>query len=244
MAATSEVGPENRTSSTGSKLYQAYYQARGADRNRLASNPGVVFQVAASWICLVRAVQKAGIDPCAVRVLDVGGAGGGSVLPWLELGACADQLVVVDAEPARIEQGRQTLRGVEFICADARQLDIPDDTFDVVMESTMFMTLPDDAVAKAIAWEMIRVTKPGGWLMLRDWSMPRSRDPSYAPLTHQRLRRLFAVGAATRLAFVTPGALAPPVGRFLSHRAPWAYFLVQAALPPLVAMRCYALRRQ
>jgi hypothetical protein len=54
---------ETRSASADHELYRAYYQARGVDRNSLATNPEAVFQTAAGWICLVRAVQKAGINP-------------------------------------------------------------------------------------------------------------------------------------------------------------------------------------
>jgi hypothetical protein len=78
---------------------------------------------------------------------------------------------------------------------------------------------------------MLRVTKPGGFLVLADWRYGKPGNPNYRALSTERIRRLFAVGSETAIVKQYTGALVPPLGRFLSKRAPWSYFLVKAIIP-------------
>jgi SAM-dependent methyltransferase len=77
--------------------------------------------------------------------------------------------VGVDNSHALIEAARQraehALRQVEFRVADARQLDFADNTFDGCRADRIFMHLPD---RESVLAEMIRVTRPGGWIVVSD----------------------------------------------------------------------------
>ena len=109
-------------------------------------------------------------------------------------------------------------------------------SFDIVLESTIFLEMTDEKLARAIAAEMMRVLAPGGNLISRDWRIGNPRDPTHSPVNRRRLRSLFQVGERTAIVSREPGALVPPLGRFLSQHAPWSYFLVQACLPFLVGL--------
>lgn len=115
--------------------------------------------------------------------------------------------------------------------------------FDLVFESTMFATLPDDTVRSAIASEMVRVCRPGGYLVLVDWRTPKPGDPNYKALTQRELRKLFTIGNDTALGGIFKGALIPPVGRFLSKYASWLYFPVAKFFPFLVGQVVYVLKK-
>ena len=91
------------------------------------------------------------------------------------------------------------------------------------------MMLTSEDIARRIAREMLRVTRSGGYLVLVDWryAKPKSRD--HRPMSPGRL--LFDVDRATDVVAGERGALVPPLGRFLSRRAPSLYFAVQALMP-------------
>ena len=162
---------------------------------------------------------------------------------FIELGVAPDNLNGIDILPDRVEVGRQRYPQMHLRSGNAEHLPYPDAEFDLTMESTMFATLPHQRLRQGIADEMLRVTKPGGLILLVDWrySKPRSRD--HRRLTKGMIRELFDVPGSSKIAGVERGALIPPVGRFISRRAPAGYFPVQALLPVLVGVNVTLLRR-
>ena len=223
--------------------YRKYYAKHDVDRNDFLRNPGVLFQTFAFERANVEAFRSLDIDPVSARVLDVGCGTGASLLTLLRMGYQADGLRGVDINPDRIAAARALLPSVEIRCESADQLSFLSGEFDIVFESTMFLQLTDATLAKAIAAEMVRVTRVGGYLVLADWRFGKPFNPDYCAVTQRRLRHLFDVGGATRRHTVKRGALIPPVGRFLSRFIPSGYFLVQTFLPLLVGQTTTVLRR-
>lgn len=123
-------------------------------------------------------------------------------------------------------------------------MEFADALFDVVSESTMFVTLPSDELRTAIASEMLRVCRPGGYLVLIDWRTPWPGNPNYKALTLREVRRLFGIGEKADLVARRRGALAPPLGRLISHRAWPFYFPISALAPALVGQVVYVLKRR
>ena len=232
----------NREAST-QQWYQEYYGKRGADRNDLRTNHGVLFQTLAAEASLVRAVRAIEHNPRTARILDVGCGGGGDLHELAKLKYRCENITGIDVLPDRLAEAKQLWPQGCFIEGDASQMQFEDSCYDLVFESTMFATLPDDVLSAGIAAEMVRVCKPGGYLLLRDWWTPKPRDTNYKALTKNRLRKLFAVGRDTHLIGIYKGALVPPVGRFLSARLPSLYFLVAAMMPLLVGQVSYLLRK-
>ena len=106
-----------------------------------------------------------------------------------------------------------------------------DNRFDLVLESTMFVQITDDDLAQRIAEEMLRVTKSGGFILLADWRYSKPGNTSYKGLSSARIKKLFHVDARSSLHGVYRGALVPPLGRFISCRMPFLYFMLQSAFP-------------
>jgi ubiquinone/menaquinone biosynthesis C-methylase UbiE len=180
---------------------------------------------------MINTLRSANIDPHLARVLDVGCGDGGSLWLLVRLGFPANNLVGVDIQQDRILKARARQTEITFECGDATKLRFADCSFHLVMESTMFIHATDDVVATAIADEMIRVTKPGGTLLISDWRYAKPHNPHYKAVTAKRIKELFKVGVRTELLKRSPGALLPPVGRFLSKRCSWSYFAVQKIFP-------------
>ena len=144
---------------------------------------------------------------------------------------------------ARLAEARRLYPQMRFVQGDASRMKFDDASFDLIYESTMFATLTDDDLCAGIAKEMLRVCRPEGYLLLVDWWFPKPRSTTYKALTRHRLAKLFGVGTTTRMVSVSRGALVPPVGRFLSRYAPFAYFGVSALCPFLVGQVAYLLQR-
>ena len=212
-------------------MYESYYARHGADRNDLLTNSEVTFQTFAFDRANIRALKKLSLDRDTAKVLDVGCGAGASLLQFIRLGFRPENLTGVDNGEERIDAGRKQFPSVTFHCESAEQMSFADDWFDLTFESTMFMMLTSEDVAKRIASEMIRVTRPGGYIMLADWRYARPGSDLHRAVTAARISSLFGVGELTRIVTRERGALVPPLGRFLSRRAPSLYFVVQGILP-------------
>jgi ubiquinone/menaquinone biosynthesis C-methylase UbiE len=224
-------------------VYSRYYEEHSEDRNDVLGNPEVAFQLFAFDRANIRALQRIRVDRKTARVLDVGCGGGSSLVSLLRLGFPQKLMSGIDLSEERIAEARATLPLAEFRSESADRMSYDDGTFDLVTESTMFVLMPDDALASRIAREMIRVTKPGGHIMLTDWRYSKPGSDVYKAVTPARISSLFDVGGATTVVARERGALVPPVGRRLSHYLPSLYFLVQALVPPLVGQVTTVLKR-
>ena len=113
-------------------------------------------------------VSRFGITP-GLKVLDLGSGDGTTAVPMARLGAdvlgvdIASNLVAAGNERARAE-GLEDLRFQEGDASDLK--DLQDQTFDLVVSifGAMFAPKPFD-----VAKEMVRVTRPGGRIIMGNW---------------------------------------------------------------------------
>ena len=225
-------------------MYERYYAKRGTDRNDLLTNAGVTFQAFAFDRANIRALQRLDLDRDTAKVLDVGCGDGSSLLQFMRLGFRPENLAGVDSGAERVEHAREKFPNVEFRCESAESMSFADSTFDVSFESTLFMMLTSEEVARKIAREMLRVTRRGGYLMMADWRYAKPGSQEHRAMTGQRISSLFDVGGATAVVARERGALVPPLGRFLSRHAPSLYFVVQGLLPFAVGQMTTVLQKR
>ena len=113
-------------------------------------------------------VQRIGVKP-GMRVLELGGGDGTTALPEAKLGA---EVLVVDIASNLVEAGNkrakeQGLTNIKFQEGDASNLEpLPDKTFDLVVSIFGAMCAPKPF---DVAKEMVRVTKPGGRIVMGNW---------------------------------------------------------------------------
>jgi ubiquinone/menaquinone biosynthesis C-methylase UbiE len=166
-----------------------------------------------SGAALVRSLE---IRP-GQRVLDLGCGDGTTALPAAELGAdvlgvdIAENLVAAGNRRAK-ERGLANLRFQEGDASDLRGL--ADDSFDIVVTifGAMFAPKPFD-----VAKEMVRVTKPGGRIVMGNW-IPN--DPT---LVAQILKISSAYSPPPPEGFVSPmtwGVEAQVIERFEAAGVP------------------------
>lgn len=224
--------------------YESYYERRGGNRNDVRTNRGVLFQTLAQESSVIRAFASLELDPAQSRLLDVGCGDGANLFQLLRMQFEPSKIVGIDLLRDRIQRAAELYPSVQWVHGDASRMDLPSESFDVVFESTMFVTVTDDAVAAAIAQEMQRVCKAGGYIVLVDWWMQRPADDRFRALTTSRLHTLFDLESRLQLIGKYSGALAPPLGRALSRWLPAAYFAVSSLLPFAVAQGAYVLRKR
>ncbi|MBV2355499.1 class I SAM-dependent methyltransferase [Streptomyces sp. J2-1] len=104
-----------------------------------------------------------------MRVLDVG-CGPGTITADLAERVPDGHVTAVDHAPGILDRARATvaargLTNVDFAVADVHALDFPDDTFCVVHAHQLLQHVGDPVRALS---EMLRVTRPGGYVAVRD----------------------------------------------------------------------------
>jgi demethylmenaquinone methyltransferase / 2-methoxy-6-polyprenyl-1,4-benzoquinol methylase len=116
---------------------------------------------------LWRVATLRAVDPRpGERILDVAAGTGASSAAYAKHGA---SVVAVDFSPGMIAEGRKRHPKIEFVEADAEHLPFGDDEFDAVTISFGLRNVNDPKAALA---EMYRVLKPGGRLVICEFSKP------------------------------------------------------------------------
>jgi len=151
--------------------------ARNYDRTNAIMSLGN----AALW----RAATVRAVDPRpGQRILDVAAGTGTSSAALARTGA---RVVALDFSPGMIAEGRRRHPQVEFVEGDAERLPFGDDEVDAV---TISFGLRNVEHPKAALAEMYRVLKPGGKLVVCEFSKPP--------------RAIFRAGYAAYMRFVMP----------------------------------------
>ncbi len=129
-----------------------------------------------------QAIELAGARP-GQKVLDLAGGTGDLAARFAQIVGPRGKVVLADINASMLEQGRARLvdRGivgnVEFVQADAQALPFPDDEFDLITIAFGLRNVTDkDAALRS----MFRVLKPGGRLLVLEFSQPVA--PGLKPL--------------------------------------------------------------
>jgi SAM-dependent methyltransferase len=164
-------------------------------------------------------------DLGSLEVLEVGSGGGANLLELLRLGFRPEHLTGVELLPQRHASARATLpAAVTLHEGDATGLDLPAGSQDIVLVSTVFSSLLDDAFQQRLADAMWRWLRPGGAVLWYDFTVDNPRNPDVRGMPLRRVRQLFpkAVVEASRV------TLAPPIARVVSRWHPGLYTLFNA----------------
>ena len=95
-------------------------------------------------------------------------------------------------------------RPLALIPGDASTLDLGDESFDIVLQSTVFSSILDPDFQERLAGGMWALTRPGGGILWYDfvWDNPRNPDVRGVPVW--RVRRLFLKGTSLLAAHAGP----------------------------------------
>lgn len=186
---------------------------------------------------LVRLFASIGInDLSSLKILEVGCGTGGNLLELVQLGAVPVNLVGNELLDDRLISARQRLpEAIELLAGDASQLPLPDASFDIVYQSTVFSSILDDGLQASLAQKMWSLTRSGGGVLWYDFTFDNPRNPDVRGVKLSRIRELFPEGDVS----VQKVTLAPPIARRVVPVLP-ALYGVFNALPFLrTHVLCY-----
>ena len=143
------------------------------------------------------------------RILDVGCGTGGWFGVFENFGAHQTNIAGVELDKTRAEICARHFPGADIRHGDAANLPWADGEFAIVFQSTVFTSILDDALKRAVASEMLRVLSPCGVAIWYDFSYNNPKNPSVRGVGKGEIRRLFP-GCEIWLSRVT---LAPPIAR-------------------------------
>jgi len=159
------------------------------------------------------------------RAVEVGCGAGGNLLELLRLGFVPEKLTGIELLPDRAAHARRVLpKALHLIEGDACQAPIGPGTQDLVLQSTVFSSLLDDATRTTLAAAMWRWLAPGGAVLWYDFTVNNPRNPDVRGVPLAEVRTLFPQARITAQRVT----LAPPLARAVCRIHPRLYPLLNA----------------
>jgi SAM-dependent methyltransferase len=144
----------------------------------------------------------------------------------------------IDLLDESIAAAREAAPWARWVVGSADDIPVPDGSIDVAVAVTLFSSLPSAALERAVAAELARVLKPGGWLIWYDLRHNSPGNNAVHGLDRHQVSRLFP-GWQSELETAT---LVPPIARRLGSFVPVVYPLL-SAIPLLRSHLLGRLRR-
>jgi SAM-dependent methyltransferase len=157
----------------------------------------------------------------------------------VQWGARPENLAGIDLDSQAVDYCKAHSPEIAVHAGSADSIPEPAERFDLTIAFTLFSSVPDDAVSSGIARELVRITRPGGFIVVYDMRRKNPGNRDVHPISKEDIRRWFP-GCALRTQSIT---LAPPIARRVGRWAPWLYGPL-AAIPPLRTHNMYVLRRR
>jgi len=176
---SSDVGSE--PSSETNRIREAYSgrvtRMTEAGAYSLA-NPAYLFAIQGRQRAILHRLRTERLWPLAGKdILEVGCGTGGVLLELLGYGADPHRLHGVDLLPERLAVAHERLPHLPLSCASGTELPYPDQSFDLLLQFTVFSSILDRGICYTVANEMLRVLRPDGAILWYDfWINPMNRQ--------------------------------------------------------------------
>jgi len=192
-------------------------------------NPGNLLMVQERERMLARLLKRSGWQQLdALRGFEAGCSTGYNLRMLVQWGGRPEHMAGIDLDGEAVDYCKAHAPEIRVHEGSADAIPEGDGSFDLSMAFTLFSSVPDEAVSRGIARELVRITRPGGLILVYDMRRRNPSNKSVHPVSRDDIRRWFP-RAQMRAHSLT---LAPPLARMAGARAPWLYGPL-AAMPPL-----------
>jgi ubiquinone/menaquinone biosynthesis C-methylase UbiE len=174
---------------------------------------------------LLRFFREIGLSTLqGLRVLDVGCGSGGHLRRMVDYGAKPANCYGIDPCSKSVAAARELNPNITFVEGSADHLPFPENDFDLIFQFTVFTSVLDAKIRKAIAAEVCRVLRPGGYFIWYDFAFSNPRNSNVRGISRRDITELLG-GFRLRFRRVT---LAPPIGRAVVKVFPSLYWILRA----------------
>jgi ubiquinone/menaquinone biosynthesis C-methylase UbiE len=175
---------------------------------------------------ILSALVRHGLAPLTdIKILDIGCETGFWIREFVRWGAKPENIVGVELLPDRVKEAKSLCAaGAAILCANATDLNSPDEAFDIVIQSTVFTSVLDDKMRVRSAQEMVRVLRRNGRILWYDFTVNNPLNPNVRGINRKSIMRLFP---NCRFEFQRL-TLAPPIARPIALLSSLSYRVLSA----------------
>src|SRR6266581_6932652 len=187
-------------------------------------NPGHLFIMQELEHRLLILLQRYGFTLLdTYKILEIGCGTGYWLREFVKWGVRPENITGIDLLSDRVTQAKKLCpEAVQVQCGSAAELALPSDTFDLVLQSTVFTLVLDSNLKQQMASEMLRVVKSDGLILWYDYHVNNPWNPDVRGIKRREIDQLFP-GCLIQLQRIT---LAPPLARLLAPYSWLACYLL------------------
>jgi len=202
------------------KVAERYARRDVGDRYS-ALNPDVWQTLHERQRAMLALFARAGVrNVGGLKLTEVGCGAGGNLLELLRIGFAPEHLTGLELLPERHMQARRVLPVATSVWqGDAADAPVEAASQDIVLQSTVFSSLLDDAFQQRLADAMWRWLRPGGAVLWYDFTVDNPRNPDVRGVPLRRVRELFPLACIAHRRVT----LAPPLARRVARVHPALY---------------------
>lgn len=170
---------------------------------------------------IIKWIKKNYILPVAdKKFLEIGCGNGNNIYTFLKLGFKPENIYANELLDDRFFAAKKNLpKDVKLINGNALDIELPDNSFDVVFQSMVFSSILDKNFKKDLALKLFNLTKPGGGILWYDFIYNNPNNPDVSGISLKEVKNLFN----TEPSYKQKITLAPPFARMITKIHPSLY---------------------
>jgi SAM-dependent methyltransferase len=196
---------------------RAAYEKREDGTRYSLFQPGTLFIVQGYERRILALLRRYGFEDLQSKViLEVGCGTGHWLREFVRWGARPENITGIDLLPDRVSKARRLCPpAIRIECASAAQLSFANESFDLVLQSTVFTSILDARMKQQVASEMLRVVRSDGLILWYDYHVNNPWNPDVQGVKKREISHLFPE-CRIDLRRIT---LAPPLARWIAPRS-------------------------